>query len=249
MKTAAVYDIHGNLPALEAVLAEADKSGVDVFVIGGDVVTGPMSGQCLDRLSEIRKPVHFIKGNCEVHVLDYSEHKKLRPLPEQVLKDIKWTSEQLSHIQRDFIKKWSMTVKINTGSYGEILFCHAVPENENDIFTKLTPESDLLPLFENLNVNTVVCGHTHMQFDRNIGKVRVINAGSVGMPFGKSGAYWLLLGNEPELKFTEYDLQTASRRIMQTGYLFADDFVKKHLLNPPSEEEMLALFSTADKYF
>ena len=66
MRVAALYDIHGNLPALEAVLQEVDQSDVDQIVVGGDVVLGPMSRECLDKLFEIRTPIHFIQGNCEV---------------------------------------------------------------------------------------------------------------------------------------------------------------------------------------
>lgn len=66
MKIAAIYDIHGNLPALEAVLNDTARSGVDQIVVGGDVILRPMSRECMGKLLSIEIPVQFIKGNCEV---------------------------------------------------------------------------------------------------------------------------------------------------------------------------------------
>jgi predicted phosphodiesterase len=75
----------------------------------------------------------------------------------------------------------------------DVLYCHASPRNDMDIFTERTPEERLAPLFEGLDVSTVVCGHTHTQFERTVAGVRVVNAGSVGMPYEEEpGAYWLL---------------------------------------------------------
>jgi hypothetical protein len=92
----------------------------------------------------------------------------------------------------------------------------------------------------------VICGHTHMQFDRTIGSVRVMNAGSVGMPFGESGADWLLLGPDVQLRRTPYDLTKAAERIRETNYPQADDFAARNVLQPPSEGEMLEVFGRAE---
>ena len=83
----------------------------------------------------------------------------------------------------------------------------------------------------------VVCGHTHMQFDRTIGRIRVLNAGSVGMPFGGPGAYWLLLGPDVQLRHTSYDLAKAAERIRATKYPQAQDFAARNVLEPPSERK------------
>ena len=184
MQVAALYDIHGNLPALEAVLQEVGQSDVDQIVVGGDVVVGPMSRECLNKLLEIQLPIHFIQGNCEASVLDQMTNKPLGPLPEHVLEDIRWTARQLLPAHQLVLARWPKTINLEIKGLGEVLFCHATPRSETENFTRLTPEDKLLPIFEMLNVSLVVCGHTHMQFDRNIGKIRVLNAGSVGMPFG-----------------------------------------------------------------
>jgi predicted phosphodiesterase len=126
------------------------------------------------------------------------------------------------------------------------LFCHATPRNDTEIFTRLTPEDRLKPVFDGINVPVVVCGHTHMQFDRMIGKIRVVNAGSVGMPFGESGAHWLLLGPDIQLRHTPYDLVQAAERIRGTQYPQAQDFAARNVLQPPSEQAMLEVFARAE---
>ena len=125
---------------------------------------------------------------------------------------------------------------------GEILFCHGTPTSETDAFTRLTPEDALLPVFDGVGVSVVVCGHTHMQFDRMIGTTRVVNAGSVGMPFGRTGADWLLLGPDVELRNTPYDLAQAGERIRETSYPQANELATS-LLQPPSATQMLELFT------
>ena len=127
-----------------------------------------------------------------------------------------------------------------------MVFCHGTPRSDTEIFTRLTSEERLLPIFEGVKVSTVICGHTHMQFDRMIGRIRVVNAGSVGMPFGEPGAHWLLLGPEVELRRTNYDLVKAAERIRATKYPQADDFATRNVLQPPSEKEMLEAFSRAE---
>jgi len=102
-----------------------------------------------------------------------------------------------------------------------------------------------LPIFEGLGVSTVICGHTHMQFDRMIGTTRVINAGSVGMPFGDTGADWLLLGPDIQLRHTNYDLAQAAARIRETTYPQALDFAARNVLQPPSADETLAAMTRA----
>jgi diadenosine tetraphosphatase ApaH/serine/threonine PP2A family protein phosphatase len=124
-----------------------------------------------------------------------------------------------------------------------VLFCHATPRSDDEIFTRLTAENRLVPIFEGLDVPLDVCGHTHMQFDRAVGVTRVVNAGSVGMPFGEVGAYWLLLDPDVVLRHTPYDLSHAAARIRSTSYPRADEFAQRNVLQPPSEDEILALYS------
>jgi predicted phosphodiesterase len=128
---------------------------------------------------------------------------------------------------------------------GEVLFCHGTPRSETEVFTRLTREERLLPVFQELDATLVICGHTHMQFDRMIGGTRVVNAGSVGMPFGHPGADWVLLGPEVELRHTSYSLTDAATRVRETDYPQAEEFAANSILKPPSETAMLEVFTNA----
>jgi predicted phosphodiesterase len=243
MQVAAIYDIHGNLPALEAVLEEIRQAKVDYLVVGGDVVPGPMPRETLACLLNLRIPVQFIYGNGEVAVLEQMAGRDPAAVPEQYRPIIRWTAQQLHPEYERLLAGWPKTLRVDIPGLGETLFCHATPRDENECFTRLTPEDHLLPIFEGLDVPVVVCGHTHMQFDRMIGKTRVVNAGSVGMPFGAPGADWLLLGPGVHLRHTSYDVAKAAERIRETDYPQSDDFAARYVLQPPSEAVMLEVFT------
>ena len=121
-----------------------------------------------------------------------------------------------------------------------MLFCHATPRNDTELFTRATPDDRLAPVFAGVDASLVICGHTHMQFDRMVGSVRVVNAGSVGMPFAPPpGAYWLLLGPGVQLRHTAYDVVKAAARIRETTFPQAEDLAVRYVLQPPSEAESL----------
>jgi predicted phosphodiesterase len=246
MRVAAIYDIHGNLPALDAVLREIRQARADHVVVGGDVLPGPMPRQTLARLFALDIPAQFIYGNGETAVLEQMAGREPSAVPEQFRPIIRWTAEQLDRDQRRLVAAWPKTTRLAIPGLGDVLFCHGTPRDENEIFTRLTPEELLLPIFETVDVSVVVCGHTHMQFDRMIGKTRVMNAGSVGMPFGEPGADWLLLGPNVELRHTAYDLVKAADQIRATSYPQAREFAERNVLHPPSEAAMLELFSRAE---
>jgi len=246
MRVAAIYDIHANLPALEAVLEDIRRAKVDRMIVGGDVLPGPMPRETLAELLDLDIPVHCIYGNGEVAVLEQMAGKEPSAVPEAYQPIIRWTAEQLDSGHQQLLQSWPKTLRVEIPGIGGVLFCHATPRNENECFTRLTPEARLLPIFDDLRVSLVVCGHTHMPFDRMIGGTRVVNAGSVGMPFGEPGADWLLLGPDIQLRHTSYDLSKAAERIRRTRYPQAQDFADRNVLQPPSENEMLALFARAE---
>jgi len=254
MRVAALYDIHGNLPALEAVLRDVRQAGVDQIVVGGDVVPGPMPRETLRFLLDLDLPMHFIHGNGDLAILAQMDGARTgsvtywgtisgaRP-PDNIVEIYRWTTAQLQPDFEPVLAHWPKTLQLAIDGLGQVLFCHSTPRSETEGFTRETAEERLLPLFEPLQIPVVVCGHTHMQFDRRVGRTRVVNAGSVGMPFGEPGAYWLLLGPDVELRRTSYDLLEAAERIRATEYPQAEDFAARNVLAPPSEEEMLKVFS------
>lgn len=249
MRIAAIYDIHANLSALEAVLQEIRQAEVDRIIVGGDVLPGPLPRETIQCLLELDIPAQFLHGNGDREVLAQLsgvETDWYRTAPEQWREPVRWTAQQLHTQHQRLLAGWPPTCRIEVPGLGDILFCHATPRNDTEIFTRLTPKERLLPIFEGLGVAVVVCGHTHMQFDRMIGTIRVVNAGSVGMPFGNPGADWLLLDPDVQLRHTRYDLARAADRIRSTRYPQAEDFAARNILQPPSEEETLAAFTRAE---
>ena len=256
MRIAALYDIHANLPALDAVLEEVAREGVNLILVGGDVLPGPLPAETLARLLSLPIPVQFIHGNGELAVLaqmaalesgrvTYWGTSSGKPLPEPLRVAYRWTAQQLKQDYEQVLRGWPKTLTLQVGGLGRVLFCHGTPHSETQIFTRLTPEERLRPLFEGLGVSTVVCGHTHMQFDRTVGGVRVVNAGTVGEPFGEPVASWLRLGPDIQMRHTSYDFQKAAEQMRACPYPQAEESARG-ILSPPPESEMLRIFGQAE---
>lgn len=244
MRIAALYDIHGNLPALEAVLAEIVREGADQIVIGGDVAAGPMPRLTLERLHRLPMPVHFIQGNADTELVHVRESAS-----EIALSDpdpTSWAARQLGPDLLREVARWPLTVTLDVPGVGRVLFCHATPRSNTPVFTVQTPEARVEPEFEGVDADVVVCGHTHMPFDRPVRRCRVVNAGSVGMPYGRPGAAWLQLGPDVQFRHTPYDRTAAARRILETDFPQADAFARENVLQVPSVEEALAFFATLE---
>jgi predicted phosphodiesterase len=244
VRVAAIYDVHGNLPALDAVLDEVQREQVDVIVVGGDVLPGPMARETLERLLALDTPTRFLYGNGEAAALMVLRGEEPITVPEAFRDIVRWTATQLDPPQAAAIASWPATIGLDVDGIGSVLFCHATPRSDTEIFTRLTPDADIRVAFEDVAADIVVCGHTHMQFDRTVGGLRVVNAGSVGMPFGPPGADWLLLGPGVELRHTSYDLEHAARRIRATDYPHADAFAERNVLAPPTAEDMLRAYGS-----
>jgi putative phosphoesterase len=199
VRVAALYDIHGNLRALEAVLAEVDA---DVIVVGGDTVLGVQPAETLELLRSLDRDVRFIRGNADREV--YEDNPGFAPL-----EALELVREQLSAEQVEFLRSLPLTVSV-----GRVLFCHATPRNDEEIFTAISPDERWAEALVGVDADVVVCGHTHVQFDRRVGGVRLLNAGSVGMPYeARPGAYWLELGPDVHHRRTEYDTGGTTREI------------------------------------
>jgi putative phosphoesterase len=191
VRIAALYDIHGNLPALDAVLAEVDA---DVIVVGGDFAAGPWPAETLERLRALDLDVRFIRGNADRELVE----TKQGLAPPEV---IEFVRARLSQEQLDFLRSLPLTKMI-----GRTLFCHATPRSDEEILTRISPDDRWQKALTGVDADVVVCGHTHVQFERRIGNVRLVNAGSIGMPYeDEPGAYWALLGPDVELRRTAYE--------------------------------------------
>jgi predicted phosphodiesterase len=246
LRVAALYDIHGNLPALEAVLNEVADAGIDAIVVGGDVLPGPMPKECLDRLFSTGLSTHFIHGNGESAARQVLAGEVPEKVPAPFRPAIQWSATQLPDEYRRAIAGWPSTLRLEIDGLGEVFFCHATARNDTELVTRLSPDARVLEVFPNLEGHVAVCGHTHMQFDRTVGSLRVVNAGSVGMPFGEPGAHWLLLGPDVQLQRTPYDLEAAARRLRASAFPDVSGFVERQVLNRPSEEQILAAYASGD---
>ncbi|MBA2288667.1 MAG: metallophosphoesterase family protein [Ktedonobacteraceae bacterium] len=244
MKIAALYDIHGNLPALNAVLEELEGVQPDVIVVGGDIISGPMPRQTLDRLSQLGDRVRYIRGNGDREVVAAFDGLPMAPrLPEEIREVQRWTARQLAQSQRDFLAQLPLSITLPVEGQGDVLFCHATPRSDEEIFTPITPQERLSTIFAGVEQQVVVCGHTHMQFERQVGSIRIVNAGSVGMPYADhTGAYWLLLGPGSEFRRTEYDLEKAAQQVRASGYPQAQDFAEENVLTVPTAAQAIAVF-------
>ena len=190
MRVAALYDVHGNLPALDAVLAEVDA---DVIVVGGDFAVGPWPAETVERLRNLEGDVRFIRGNAERELVEEAAGRA----PPELLEFVR---ARLSEDQLEFLAGLPLTTTV-----GDALFCHATPRSDEEILTRISSDQRWQEALAGVDAELVVCGHTHVQFDRRIGDVRLVNAGSVGMPYEDApGAYWALLGADVELQRTEY---------------------------------------------
>ena len=235
VRVAALYDIHANLPALEAVLREVEMAGADRIVVGGDAATGAMNPETLDALMALGDRALFVRGNADRWTVEvYDDPASVSPQEEHPGKRAAaWAAAQIGQVQRDFLASFAPTVELEVEGLGRTLFCHGSPRSDDEAITAVTPEDRLNRLLDGVEASTVVCGHTHVQFDRRVGHRRVVNAGSVGMPYqGRPGAYWLLLGPEVDLRRTEYDLQAAIEQLRAVGWPGLDEFLEQSFLDP-----------------
>jgi putative phosphoesterase len=256
MKIAALYDIHGNLSALNAVLKELEVVQPDLIVVGGDVVSGPMPVPTLQRLLELGERVRFIRGNNDREVVTMFDRQPVirhyLPAPsEHGLDDIRWIAGQLTQAQRNILASWPEQLVVHIQGLGEIFFCHATPRSDEELFTPLTPEERLSELFSGVEQQIAVCGHTHIQFERQQRALRILNAGSVGMPFANQpGAYWLLLSPEGyEFRRTEYDVQAAVEELDASENPSAHAFIESNVLKIPAEATMAEVLEEWSKKY
>lgn len=237
MRIAALADIHGNLPALEAVLEDVRREAPDLIVVCGDVASGPMPAETVQLLKDVAG-VRFVSGNADRQLIVAFDHEQGTERPGPVGE---WFSRQISREDRDFLAAFEATVLVSdVDGLGRILFCHGSPRSDVEIITAETSAERIRALTGGLDVDVVVCGHTHMQFDRTVGRLRVVNPGSVGMPYGEPGAYWAVLGPGVEMRRSAYDREAAATRIRSLDWPAAEEFARENVLTVPSAEKAMS---------
>lgn len=239
---AVLSDIHGVLPALEAVLTEPDVLDADVVMLTGDIATGPQPVATLDLLTSLGGRVQWVKGNCERELV--SRARGTTPASSFPISD--WAATRLRPDQVELLDRLPATRTLEVPGFGDVLFCHATPRDDEEM---VFVDSDLPRWAEVLadvpeHVRTIVCGHTHMPFARLADRRTIVNAGSVGMPYGTTGAQWALLADGAiQLRRTEFDREAACAAIeADSSYPGIAEWTDFFVRNPPSDSEALATF-------
>jgi predicted phosphodiesterase len=239
MRVAVLADVHANLPALEAVLAEVDAADVDRIVLLGDIALGPMPGETLDLLASMGDRVVWVHGNCEREVVAAYGGEVVPGPNGQSARDC---AALLDRRHRDLIDGLPMTVVVDIDVLGPALFCHATPRRDDEFVLVDSPLAVWNEALSGVEERVVVCGHTHMPFDRLVDGRRVINPGSVGMAYGPPGACWAVLGPHVDLRRTAYDVAAAAARIAASGHARGADWAREYVLEPAGDAEALEAF-------
>lgn len=240
MRVAVVSDIHGNLPALDAVLADVRREGVTELLCCGDIASGPMPVETLDRLMHLDVPFRSVRGNADraaVAVWDGEAD------PASTHEDDRWTGRELARRHRDFLAALPPTITVEHEGLGSVLLCHGTPRRDDEIVLETTPEQRLRSVLADVAEEVIVCGNTHMAFDRRVGDHRLVNVGSVGWPYGDPGAHWALLTDDLESRTTLYDVDEAIDELRRRStWPRLEAFVDGILRGPPPRAEALAGF-------
>ena len=246
MRVAVLADIHGNLPALEAVLAEVETAGVDRIVLNGDHATGPMPAEALDRLEALGDTAVWVRGNADREIVAAYDDGHADPdLPDIARLPTEYCATTIGRHHRDLLADLPLTVTLEIDGLGPVLFCHATTRADTEIVLVDSPVDRFRQCFDGVDERTVVLGHTHMPFDRLADRRRFVNPGSVGMPYGGTGAYWAVLGPDVVLRRTRYDLESAADLLAKeaSGYPDITEFAAENVLRVPSDAEALDVFT------
>jgi putative phosphoesterase len=239
VRIAVLADIHGNLPALRAVLAELDREPVDAIVVPGDVVGGPLVAEVLETLAARGEPVHWVRGNSEreaVAVYDGAVMSDDNPAAQSAA----WSAHKLTQQWRDELASWPIALRLDG-----VLFCHGSPRRDDEILTRATPANALADALEGAAESLVVGGHTHQQMIRVVRTgLRYANGGSVGMPYeGRPGAFWMTVADgTPELRETAYDVVAGLEELTASGFPGLEEQVRESLIDPVDPAWVSAFF-------
>jgi len=245
MRVAVLSDIHGVLPALEAVLAEPDVAAADRVVLTGDLATGPLPVETLDMLGELGERAVWVRGNADRELVEFRRGTRTED-PDPVTP---WAAEQLRGDQVDLLAGLPLTVSLQVDGLGQVTFCHATPRDDEEIVVVDSRLGRWAEVFAGLDasVKAVVCGHTHMPFMRLADRRIAVNPGSVGMPYGGAGAHWALLGPGVDLRVTEFDVDKACARVAaESGYPDAAEWADYFIRSAAGDAEALAAFGPRD---
>src|SRR6266511_1165862 len=174
MRLGLIADIHGNLPALDKVLAELDRDGIDQIVCLGDVAVGPQPVETLERLQALGCPT--IMGNWDACMLG-EEPRVDGELAEMLVDACTWSASQLSPAQRRYMQGFQDTLDLRLDADVTLLAFHGSPRSFDDEIYATTPDDVLESMLAGHEASVFAGGHTHFQMFRRFGESVVANAG------------------------------------------------------------------------
>jgi putative phosphoesterase len=232
MRVAALADVHGNAVALAAVLAELEREQPDLIVSCGDLTWGPLPLETVALLEPWRDRLLCVRGNSERELVD-------RQLLDSEI--AAWEHEQHDGRElQDYLGRTQATVALEVAGLGTTVFCHGSPRSDEECVTVETPDERVAEFTAGVEAACVVTAHTHMQYDRRVGELRLLNPGSVGLPYEPEPgqAYWALLGPDVELRRTPYALDEAVERL-RAGGMPSFERIEELMRTPPSHAEVI----------
>ncbi len=238
-RLAVLSDIHGVLPALEAVLAEPEVAAADRIVVTGDIAAGPQPVEVLDLLREQGDRVLWLAGNADRELVEYRRGQRTE-IPDPIGP---FAAQALRDDQVGFLEALPKTLTLRVRGLGTVLFCHATPRDDEELVLVDSRPARWSEILGGLasGIGTVVCGHTHMPYVRLAHGRLVVNPGSVGMPYGRPGAHWCLLGPGTDLRVTSYDIPAAVARLTAAcAYPDIAAWADYHLHARATDTEVLA---------
>ena len=227
MRVAALADVHGNAPALDAVLREVRAANVDLVVFCGDLTWGPLPNETLAIVRALELPVRFVRGNADRLLgVDLSERGA-------------WLAEQHGEESTRFVNGFDENVVADVDGLGPTRFVHGSPRADNECVTPRTSEERVREFMAGVPERVVVTAHVHVSYDRTVGDVRLVGPGSVGRPYeGERGARWALLGPDVELRRTDYDHEAAAELFRRSGIPLVERDLEA-LLEPATRDESI----------
>jgi putative phosphoesterase len=241
---AVLSDVHGVLPVLEAVLDEPDVAAADLVVVTGDHAAGPMPVEVLDRLVALGPRAVLVRGNADRELVTAARGGDC-PYPESV-----WAAAQLRPDQVALLERLPHPVRVEVDGFGTVLCCHGTPRDDEEVVLVDTRLERWAEVFADLDPTerTVVCGHTHMPFVRLVERRLVVNPGSIGMPYGRSGGSWALLRRgQVELRHTDIDVAAAVAEVVhRSGYPGRRAWAEEYLHARNSDADALRAFGPGD---
>ncbi|MEV0144004.1 MULTISPECIES: metallophosphoesterase family protein [unclassified Nonomuraea] len=244
MRVAVLSDVHGVLPALEAVLAEPDVAAADLLVLTGDMAAGPQPVETLDLLTSLGERALWLNGNADRELVEAVQGRQ-SPYPVS-----QWAAERLREDQVSLLAGLPDRQVLDLGRLGVTLFVHATPRRDDEMILVDSTLDRWAKVLAGVTADTVVLGNTHMPFVRLVDRTLVVNPGSVGMPYGTAGAHWALLDSGTggvTLRRTPFDAEAAARRLIaESGFDGIEGWVADYMTTVHSDAEALAAFAEAE---